>query len=86
MTTHLENLKKSLDAVLKIDSKATYRFEDCGSGTYVLNITISDEAAKTLTHEQLDKLDADLGLCNDEEADSIQERLGKHHGFFILLG
>jgi len=85
------NLKESLEAVLQIDPEARYRFENCGSGTYALNLYISKEAAKSLTHEQLDKLDNEYNVgSNDEEELSVEQRLGADEGedprlFFVFL-
>jgi hypothetical protein len=81
-------LRNSLNEILEIDPKAIYEFEDCGSGTNVLNIYLSDKSAKKLTMKDLDRLENDFDLCGDEEGETVKERLMRNTGkntLFICL-
>ena len=78
-------LRDSLNEILKIDSKATFDFEDCGSGTSVLNIYLSNKSTKKLTVEDLDNLEKKFGLCGDDEGESVKERLMGENKLFICL-
>jgi hypothetical protein len=78
-------LRDSLNEVLKIDPKAIFEFEDCGSGTTVLNILFSGKSAKKLTIKDLDRLEKDYDLCGNEEGESVKERLMGENKLFICL-
>lgn len=81
------DLKKSLELVLAVDPTAGYEFEDCGSGTCVLNIHISDEAVAGMTEEKVNELEK-VGICPNDEGETPQELVqfeDGHQGFFILL-
>jgi hypothetical protein len=79
------HLRDSLNEILKIDPKSVFEFEDCGSGTCVLNITLSGKSTKKLTIKDLDRLETDFGLCGDEEGESVKERLMGKNTLFICL-
>lgn len=77
-------LRDILNEILKIDPDATLQFEDCGSGTNVLNIVISDESASKLSMKDLDNLEK-LGLYGDDEGSTVGERLMGRNTLFICL-
>ena len=79
------SLRDTLNEILKIDPRATFEFEDCGSGTNVLNIYFSAKSAKKLTMEDLDRLENDFDLCGDDEGKSVKERLMGENKLFICL-
>jgi hypothetical protein len=81
----VKHLRDSLNEVLKIDPKAVFEFEDCGSGTYALNILFSGKSAKKLTMEDLDTLEKDFDLCGDDEGESVKERLMGGNKLFICF-
>jgi hypothetical protein len=83
-TNAVKDLTNSLNEILKIDPKATFQFEDCGSGTNVLNIYLSDESVKKLTIEDLDSLGNDFDLCGDD-GETVEEVLTKKNMLFICL-
>jgi len=92
-TDKISDLKKSLEAILKIDPEATFEFENCGSGTNVVNVYIAEEAAKKVTEEDVNRLEDDHGVYPaDEEGETVMELLSlrgdrgfKGYGFFLLL-
>lgn len=77
-------LRDSLNEILRVDPDATFQFEDCGSGTNVLNIVISDESASKLSMEDLDKL-KEFNLNGDDEGSTVGERLMGKNTLFICL-
>lgn len=90
MISRVSDLIKSLNAVIEIDPRATFEFENCGSGTNVLNIYISEKAAKKLTHEDINRFKKTYKLYFDDEGDlTVTERLrlgeSQKPGFFLLL-
>ena len=74
----------SLNEVLKIDHKATFEFEDCGSGTTVLNIVFSEKGVKKITNDILDKFEK-LDICGNDEGDTVETRLLDESKLFICL-
>jgi hypothetical protein len=85
MSEPVKNLRNSLNEVLKIDPKAEYEFEDCGSGTNVLNIYFTKKATTTLTIAQLDRLEEEFDVCGDDEGETVETRLIGGHKLFICL-
>jgi len=77
-------LCNSLNEVLKIDPKATFEFEDCGSGTTVLNIVFSEKGVKKITNDVLDKFEK-LDICGNDEGDTVETRLLDESKLFICL-
>lgn len=78
-------LRDSLNEILKVDTKATLEFEDCGSDTNVLNIFISKENIEKLTIEDLGRLEKEFGICGDDEGETVQKRFLNGNRLFICL-
>lgn len=80
----IKSLRNSLNEILKIDPKATYEFEDCGSGTTALNIIFSKERVKKITIENLDRLQK-FDISGDDEGNTVKTRLLDGSKLFICL-
>jgi hypothetical protein len=80
----IKSLSKSLNEILKIDPIATFEFEDCGSGTTVLNIIFSKEGVKKITIEDLDRLEK-FDISGDDEGSTVKTRLLDKSKLFICL-
>lgn len=81
----IKKLRDSLNEILKIDPKATFEFEDCGSGTTALNIIISKKSIDKLSMEDLYRLQDDFDICGDDEGKSVKEWLMGGNKLFICL-
>ena len=69
----VKTLRDSLNAILTLDPKATFQFEDVGSGTTCLNIFFSHKAIQKITLQDLDRLEA-LDVSGNDEGETPEER------------
>jgi hypothetical protein len=73
-----------LNSILELDSNATFQFENCGSGTNVLNIFFSKKSIKKITMKDLDRL-KDLGVYGNDDGMNVSERFMEENNLFIVL-